>query len=182
MQFVIGVFTHTPIWVFALFAYLVWQGINAMRPRTQPIWRLLIVPSIFIIWGLSRIGFRQDAGMGPLLAWLIGALLLAPLAFFTGPKLLAIDRSKGLVTRAGGPMPLIRNVTVFALQYTVAVMTALHLDSHSAGAIAGRAVSGATAGYFIGWAVALLRRYRDAGETALGKLGVPPSVDRIEPR
>jgi hypothetical protein len=43
-------------------------------------------------------------------------------------------------------------------------------------------VSGATAGYFIGWAVALLRRYRDAGETALGKLGVPPSVDRIEPR
>jgi hypothetical protein len=86
MQFVIGVFTHTPIWVFALFAYLVWQGINAMRPRTQPIWRLLIVPSIFILWGLSRIGFRQDAGMGPLLAWLIGALLLAPLAFSRVPS------------------------------------------------------------------------------------------------
>jgi hypothetical protein len=166
MQFVIGVVTHTPVWVFALFAYLVWQGIRSMQPRAQPIWRLLIVPSIFIVWGLSRIGFRQDDGWWPLLAWLIGALLLAPLAFFTGPRLLSIDRSKGLVTRAGGPIPLIRNMTVFALQYAVAVMAALHLDSHSAGAIIGRAVSGATAGYFVGWAVALLRQYRDAGKTA----------------
>jgi hypothetical protein len=163
MQFVLGILTHTPLWVFALFAYLVWQGIMSMQPRTQPIWRLLIVPSIFIVWGLSRIGFRQDGGA--LLAWLIGALLLAPLAFFTGPRLLAIDRSNGLVTRAGGPIPLIRNMTVFVLQYTVAVVAALHLDNHSAGAIVGRAVSGATAGYFVGWAVALLRRYRNAGES-----------------
>jgi uncharacterized protein DUF6622 len=168
MQFVIGVLTHTPVWVFVLFAYLVWQGIRSMQPRTQSIWRLLIVPAIFIVWGLSRIGFRQDGGAWPLLAWLIGALLLAPLAFFTGPRLLAIDRSKGLVTRAGGPIPLIRNMTVFALQYAVAVLAALHLDSHSAGAIIGRAVSGATAGYFVGWAVALLRQYRNAGKTASG--------------
>ena len=43
MQFAIGVLTHTPPWVFALLAYLVWQGIKAMQPRTISIWRALIV-------------------------------------------------------------------------------------------------------------------------------------------
>jgi hypothetical protein len=84
----------------------------------------------------------------------------------TGPRLLAVDRSKGLVTRAGSVVPLIRNVAVFCLQYGVAVMGALQLDGHAAGAIVGRAVSGATAGYFLGWAVAFLRHYWNAGKNS----------------
>jgi hypothetical protein len=165
MPYVLGILTHTPPWVFLLFAYLVWQGIRALQPRTQSIWRLMIVPLIFIVWGLSRIGLRHDNGW-PLLAWLTAAIVMAPLAFLTGPRLLAVDRSKGLVTRAGSALPLIRNVTVFALQYGVAVMAALQLDGHAVVAIVGRAVSGATAGYFLGWAVALLRRYWSAGENS----------------
>ena len=47
MLFVLGVLTYTPIWVFPLFAFLVWQGMKSLRPRTQPIWQLLIVPSVF---------------------------------------------------------------------------------------------------------------------------------------
>jgi hypothetical protein len=160
MRYVLGILTHTPPWVFLLFAYLVWQGIRALRPRTQPIWRLMVVPLIFIVWGLSRIGLRHD-NVWPLLAWLMAAIVMAPLAFVTGPRLLAVDRSKGLVTRAGSAVPLVRNVTVFVLQYSVAVMAVLQLDGHAAVAIVGRAVSGATAGYFLGWALALLRRYGD---------------------
>jgi hypothetical protein len=165
MRYVLGVLTHTPPWVFLLFAYLVWQGIRALQPRTQSIWRLLIVPLIFIVWGLSRIGLRHDNGWS-LLAWLAAAMVMAPLAILTGPRLLVVDRGKGLVTRAGSVLPLIRNVTVFALQYGVAVMAALQLDGHATVAIVGRAVSGATAGYFLGWAVALLRRYWRAGENS----------------
>ena len=67
MQFAIGVITHTPIWAWLLLAYLVWQGIKAMQPRTSSIWRALIVPMIFIIWGLSRLGFGQQASLAPLL-------------------------------------------------------------------------------------------------------------------
>jgi uncharacterized protein DUF6622 len=165
MPFAVGVLTHTPIWVFALFAYLVWQGIKALQPRTQSMWRLLIVPAVFIIWGLSRLVSRHDDSSWPLLAWLIAALLLAPLAFVTGPRRLVVDRASGLVTRPGSPIPLIRNMTVFVLQYGVAVAAALQVDGHAIVAIAGRAVSGATAGYFIGWTLALLRHTRDAGET-----------------
>src|SRR5690242_13650991 len=57
MQFALGIITHTPIWVWAILAYLIWQGIKAMQPRTTAIWRALIVPVVFIVLGLSRLSF-----------------------------------------------------------------------------------------------------------------------------
>jgi hypothetical protein len=53
MQFAYQILIHTPVWVWPLLAYLVWMGIKAMRPRTTAVQRSLIVPAIFIIWGLS---------------------------------------------------------------------------------------------------------------------------------
>jgi hypothetical protein len=72
------------------------------------------------------------------------------------------------VTRPGSSTPLVCNITVFVLQYAVAVATAMKLEPHAAVAIIGHAVSGASAGYFSGFAVALLRRYRnfDAGKNS----------------
>jgi len=154
---------NTPLWVYLLLAYLVWQGLQSLRPRTQPVWRRLIVPLVFIALGLSRIVQGDGGGTLPLLAWLAAALVFAPLAVATGPRLLAVDRSKGLVTLSGSVFPLIRNVTVFVVQYAVAVAAARHLDGQGVVAIAGRAVSGATAGYFIGWSIVFLIRYRKAG-------------------
>ena len=52
------------------------------------------------------------------------------------------------------------NIVVFLLQYAVAVVTAMKLQIGIDVAMAGQAVSGACAGYFLGWAVALLRSYR----------------------
>lgn len=165
MQTVIVTLANTPIWVFPLLAYLVWQGYQSLRPRTQPVWRLLIVPLVFFLMGLSRLLLARNDGWEPLLAWFVAAPLFASLALVRGPRLLAIDRKNGRVTRPGSPIPLIRNITVFALQYAVAVAAARHLDSHIAVAMIGRAVSGATAGYFAGWTVSLLRNYRAADPT-----------------
>jgi hypothetical protein len=108
------------------------------------------------------------------LAWFVAALLLAWLGFSRIPQLLAVDRGNGTVTRPGSAIPLVRNVTVFVLQYGVAVATAMKLEPHAAVAIIGHAVSGASAGYFSGWTAALLRRYRnfDAAENA----GIAKSV------
>jgi hypothetical protein len=95
------------------------------------------------------------------MAWLAAAVLFGALALWRGPKLLAVDRARGVVSRPGSAAPLIRNLTVFSLQYGVAVATAMKLEPHAAVAVIGHAVSGASAGYFSGWAAALLRRYRN---------------------
>src|SRR6201995_2585935 len=158
MQFAIGVITHTPIWVWALLAYLVWQGIKAMQPRTSSIWRALIVPMIFIIWGLSRLGFGQRASLAPLLAWIAAALVLLPVGVLT-PRPFEVDHVTGQIKRPGSIFPLIRNIVVFTAQYAVAVTAAIHSDDRATAVIIGRAISSATAGYFIGSTIALLRQY-----------------------
>jgi hypothetical protein len=161
MLTVTRILANTPLWVFALLAYLIWQGSQSLRPRTQPIWRMLIVPLVFFLMGLSRLVTARDRGIEPLLAWLVAAVLFALLALSLRPKLLAVDRESGTVTRPGSAAPLARNITVFVLQYAVAVATAMKLEPHAAVAIIGHAVSGASAGYFSGRAVALVRRYRN---------------------
>ena len=161
MQIAFRILANTPLWVFALLAYLIWQGWQARQPRTQAIWRMLVVPLVFFLMGLSRLVLARDHALEPLLAWLVAAILFGALGLWSGPKLLAVDRARGVVSRPGSAAPLIRNVTVFSLQYGVAVATAMKLEPHAAVAIIGHAVSGASAGYFSGWAAALLRRYRN---------------------
>jgi hypothetical protein len=161
MQTAIRILANTPVWVFALLGYLIWQGWRSRQPSTQPIWRMLIVPLVFFLMGLSRLATARDKGLELLLAWLVAALLFAALALSSRPRLLAVDRKSGTVTRPGNTTALLRNITVFVLQYAVAVATAMKLEPRVAMAIIGHAVSGATAGYFSGWSVAVLRRYRN---------------------
>jgi len=159
MRLAIQILTNTPIWVYALFIYLVWQGCAAFQTRTTQLWRALLVPTIFLGLGIWRLAITPNLDWRPVSAWLAAALVFAALATLRGPRLLAVDKHNGTVTRAGSVMPLVINVTIFMLQYALAVAAAMHLDGQGAGTIVSRAVSGATAGYFTGWSLALLRSY-----------------------
>ena len=163
MQFAWQILIHTPIWAFVLLAWLVWQGIRAMRPRTGTIGRALIVPAVFIVWGLSRLLSRGDFAW-PLAAWFgAGAILLAVGVLTARP--LDLDHTTGEIRRPGSVMPLIRNVTVFALQYAVTVIAAIDPHDATTAALVGRAISGGTTGYFLGRTIALLRQYRRQRKT-----------------
>ena len=159
MTFAYQILVHTPPWVWVLLAYLVWQGIKAMQPRTVPIWRALIVPVVFIVWGNSRIGFGPQDSAWPLLAWIAAALALLPLGVLT-PRPFDVDHRTGEIIRPGSAFALIRNLVVFTLQYTVSVISAIDADDRAVAFIVGRAISGATAGYFFGSMIALLLAYR----------------------
>jgi hypothetical protein len=117
MQIAVRILANTPTWVFILLAYLIWKGLQALRPRTQAVWRMLIVPLVFFLMGLSRLVLAPDNAIAPLLAWLAALVLFAGLGLFNGPLLLAVDREKGIVTRPGSIGPLLRNLTVFSLQW-----------------------------------------------------------------
>lgn len=159
MTFAYQILIHTPVWVWMLLAYLVWQGVQAMRPRRTPIWRALIVPVVFIVWGISRLGFGHHDNAGPLVAWIAAALVLLPLGVLT-PRTFDVDHTTGQIIRPGSAFALIRNLIVFALQYAVGVISAIDASDRALAIIIGRAISGATAGYFIGSTIALLVAYR----------------------
>lgn len=159
MRLALQILTNTPIWAYALFLYLVWQGCAALQTRTTQLWRALLVPTVFLGMGIWRLALTPNLDWRPLSAWFAAAIVFASLALLRGPRLLAVDKSAATLTREGSVMPLVRNVSIFMLQYGLAVAAAMHLDTQGAGAIVSRAVSGATAGYFIGWSLALLRSY-----------------------
>lgn len=121
------------------------------------IWRSLIVPAVFIVWGLSRLFSGRDFA-APLSAWLGAAAALLVVGLLTA-KPLELDHTTGEIKRPGSVVPLIRNVTVFALQYSVAVISAIDPHDATTVALVGRAVSGGTTGYFLGRTIALLRQY-----------------------
>jgi hypothetical protein len=75
------------------------------------------------------------------------------------PRPFEVDHASGQIIRPGSVFPLVRNLIVFSLQYTVAVIAAVDPDGRTVAAITGRAISGATAGYFLGSTIALLREY-----------------------
>lgn len=159
MMLIYQILVHTPFWVWVLLAYLVWQGIKSMQMRRTPIWRALIVPAVFIIWGVSRIGFGQHDNQWPLVAWIVAALVFLPLGMLT-PRPFEVDHRTGEIIRPGSPFGLVRNLVVFFLQYTAGVIAAIDMSDRTLAILVGRAVSGATAGYFIGSMLALLVAYR----------------------
>lgn len=71
----VGSILHgTPGGVFVLLAALVVLGVQALRTRRIAPWRLLVVPALFIGWGLVTLALRS--AVSPLLAvfW-VGAAL-----------------------------------------------------------------------------------------------------------
>jgi hypothetical protein len=161
MHYAMMVVTHTPAWVFAGLAYLVWVGIKGLGVRTLPVARVWLTPIIFILWGASSVfGGHALATVGPV--WIIGALLGAIPGALTSPRHIAFDRARGQVQFRGSPFPLIRNLLIFAARYVLGVMTATAAADHASLALWSAGVSGASAGYFIGWSFMFWRRLNQA--------------------
>lgn len=159
MRTATAILVNTPPWVFALLALLIWQGCMSLRPRSQPLARMLIIPAVFFLMGLSRL-VLGGRSIDLALVWMAIAAVFMALALHSGPRSVTVDGTSGRIMSPGSVLPLVRNLTIFALQYAAAVVTAMKLGASWEVAMASQAVSGACAGYFLGWTIALVRSYR----------------------
>ncbi len=160
----LAIIRHTPLWAFALLALLIWLGVQALRPREVPVWRLLLVPSAFIGWGV--VSLMAKAATAPLLGvdWAVTAAIGVAIGWWTtNLDSVRIDYAENRVRVPGSAIPLVRNLSIFLVKYclTAAMATAPALRG---GLLPWDiAVSGLSAGYFIGWAVRFALAYRAAG-------------------
>src|SRR3954452_2800905 len=76
MRTAIAILANTPPWVFALLALLIWQGCMALRPSSQPLARMLIIPAVFFLMGLSRL-VLDGKSIGLLSVWMVSAAVFA---------------------------------------------------------------------------------------------------------
>jgi hypothetical protein len=168
MPSILNILPNTPWWVFALFALLMWLGFQALRPRTLPMWRLLITPAIFIGWGVVSLALQSMSSPILIADWSIAAVVGAASAWTT-TRLhdVAIDRARQHVSLPGSALPLIRNLLIFSAKYGLGVAIAIAPASKSDLAIWDIAVSGASAGYFPGWLLRLASAYRQTPDRNL---------------
>jgi hypothetical protein len=163
MTSLLPILSNTPWWVFLLFALLLWLGILSLRPRPVPLRRLLITPAVFIGWGSVALALAASRALLVLPAWIAAAALGGVLAFSTVRLAgLRLDRNRGLVELPPSALPLLRNLLIFAAKYVTAVAIATHPDARDRLALWDMAISGAAAGYFIGWLLRFRQGWRRA--------------------
>lgn len=161
---VIGQFiSHTPVWVFVLFAILVGLGLQAMRPRVVSPRRMLVMPIVFIVWGLSSLVAKPNFSALIVVVWIATAMLGLALGWSTTRLAgMRIDRSTGLVHLPGSASLLMRVVTVFVVKYAIGAAAAMNPGLASSLAPWDAAVSGLMAGFFAGSYIKFRARYRTA--------------------
>jgi hypothetical protein len=156
---VLAILSGTPWWVWMLLAVLTGLGLQATRPRRAKLWRVLVTPLVFVAWGASSLARQADPTA--LAAWFaaaaLGVLLGLAITRLDGVR---ADRALGLVELPGSWLPMIRNLAIFVARYGLAVAAVLSPAAHGSLLICDFAVSGVSAGYFVGWLVVFLRRWR----------------------
>ncbi len=159
LQQIVG---HTPLYVWAILAFLVHRGVVASRTRTASLRSLCIIPAVMTVLALLQIG--RSGAAGPYAAWL-GAVAVGVLLAWRGQGAVAVDRAAGTVTQAGSWLPLVLMLTVFGVRYAVAVAGAVRpaLAAGTAFALAVAVLLGLCNGLLAGRVLRCLPAWRAAG-------------------
>jgi hypothetical protein len=93
LRTIILVIVHTPIWVWGLYALLLFLGLQRTRDSVVPLWRMLILPIVVTLLAVSSvIGAGLDSATATLLGLAAGALAGWPLERLGSVRRLSDDR------------------------------------------------------------------------------------------
>jgi hypothetical protein len=148
----IQILTHTPLYVWAILAFLVYRGVVALRERETTLRKLFIIPVVMLALSLQDIAAKFGAGLLPWSAWAGAALAVALLVWkFSGAGISAGAASGGVRVH-GSRAPLALMMAIFLTKYATAVTLAIQPQaSHNPlFAVAVCALFGAFNGYFLG--------------------------------
>jgi hypothetical protein len=153
---------NTPLWVWPLMALILWLGLQGLRPRVIPVWRLAILPAVSLATSLG--GIAQSANPAGAAAGL-GVALIAflPLGWAFGKdRPVRLRPADGKLEIAGGWFALLFGVSIFAVRYAMGVLFGVlpALRAEPLWIYLSGAVGGVVAGIGIGWLANLLRRAR----------------------
>ena len=164
----------TPWWVFVVFAVLLWLGVQALKPRVLALPRVFLTPAVFIGWGAVSLVIAAKGAPLVVLDWLLTAIAGAALAAATaGIDGMRVDRDRGLVRLRGSWLPLLRIVLIFAAKYAITAIGTARPELRSQLVPWDIAVSGLSAGYYLGWAARFALANRNTPGVQLAAVSSP---------
>ncbi|WP_346010679.1 DUF6622 family protein [Enterobacter sp. RHBSTW-00901] len=152
-EFITGVVSHTPIWVWVLFVFLISRGVKARKPATVTLEKLAIIPSIFLIWDIYDLVIYRQLSVATIALWMAGILAGAA----TGYVLI----KPTAINRAAAPRSIFRQadytalpfmMLAFLVKYVLGVMSAISPQTLQQPAMSAFSIvsGGVFAGVFIG--------------------------------
>jgi hypothetical protein len=120
----IQIFSHTPVYVWAILAFLVYRGVAMRRDREAGMRLLAVMPLVML--GLSLQGVIGNFGVRalPLAVWLTGLVLgvAASWSLVNGERIATAPGSDGQkVIQRGSWWPLALMMAIFVAKYVLAV-------------------------------------------------------------
>ena len=114
--------TNTPLWVWPLMAFVLWLGVQGLRPRVIPWWRLAILPMVGLATSLG--GIAQSANpVWAATGWALALLAFLPLGWAFGQnRPVRLRPEDGRLEIAGGWFALAFGVSIFAVRYAMGVL------------------------------------------------------------
>lgn len=151
LKFIFEIINNTPFWVWVVLIILIKRGTSLINDSPASIGRSIIMPFIFVIWGLNTV-VNKFASPNTLLSFYLVALILG----FLFSYLLYMRRSfyveDGQLIQDGSALPLVIMLTNFLVKYILNVILAIHpvLYTQMNFNIFYGIVSGFTVGLFFG--------------------------------
>lgn len=148
----IQILNHTPVYVWAILALLVYRGMLATRERDVAVRKLLIIPLVMLALSLQGITSKFGMGLAPLAAWAAGAAVLALTIWRFGSPRISAGAEAATVRVQGSWAPLAMMMAIFFAKYAVAVTLAVKPQAAQSALfmVSVCALYGVFNGYFLG--------------------------------
>jgi hypothetical protein len=126
------IISHTPSYVWALLAFLIYRGWLASQDRETSLLKVALIPLVMLGLAVSGINSAGPLGEGVWAVWAVGAAASAAAIWSLSRSEIRVNRAAGTLQQRGSWMPLCLMIAIFATKYTVAVVSALHPElAHS---------------------------------------------------
>jgi hypothetical protein len=180
MQILVDAITSTPLWVWILFGFLVWRGIDASHPGTTKLWRLAIIPGLLTVWGLHSLVTQFPLGPASILTYLLSMVSgVAGGWIMVGKTSIRADKQKGLIRLPGSWTVLVLVLAIFAVKYAFGYLYATDpaLAQHPGFYLSDIGASGLITGAFLGKLARCAALYRAAPHEDLASKPAPVAKD-----
>ena len=162
MEELIEVLEDTPWWVYLVFFWLIFSGVQAMRPRTVPMVKLFILPTLLVLWSFHGVFIRWEGNWIDVCYWIISLGAGAFLGWWMIHKWkIYVDRSRKTLMLPGTKSTLWLALLIFGIRYFFSYYEALHPTMPHSVFLIDIIATGIIAGIFIGRTLNLWYRYEN---------------------
>ena len=121
------IITHTPLWVWAILAFLMYRGYLASKDRELGLRAIFVIPVVMLALSLQGIAGSFGFNEASVVSWVASALLGSVISWkmVTDRSVRVLPQKAGVFYRGSwGPMALM--MAIFLVKYCVNVMIAIN--------------------------------------------------------